>query len=143
MQNLLAGKARIRTERVLANPYPITSRISLVDLQDVADVAALVLATETHYGAIYELAGTDPLSQTEVAAELGQALGLQISAQEIPLFEWRKGAAGLPPYALDTLSRMFRYYAQHGLVGNASILAHLLGRAPTTLAEFARRELDS
>jgi hypothetical protein len=34
---------------------------------------------------------------------------------------------------------MFDYYARHGLAGNPNVLTWLLGRAPTTLVEFARR----
>jgi hypothetical protein len=34
---------------------------------------------------------------------------------------------------------MFRYYAQHGLVGNPNTLRWLLGRAPHGLAEFLGR----
>jgi hypothetical protein len=31
---------------------------------------------------------------------------------------------------------MFRYYAQHGLIGNPQTLCRLLGRAPNNLAHF-------
>ena len=143
MQNLLASRERIVEEGVLANPYPPNSRISLVDLPDVATVAAEVLATDDHFGATYELVGTLPLSQDEVAATFAAVLKRPVEAQEIPLKEWQAAATDLPPYALDTLSRMFRYYAQYGLFGSNTVLTHLLGRRPSSLRQFAERELSS
>ena len=38
-----------------------------------------------------------------------------------------------------TLAAMFRYYAEHGLVGNPNTLRWLLGRAPNDLAHFLGR----
>jgi hypothetical protein len=35
---------------------------------------------------------------------------------------------------------MFRYYAEHGLIGNPNTLHWLLGRAPTTLEVFLERQ---
>jgi len=43
-------------------------------------------------------------------------------------------------YEQATLAAMFRYYAQHGLIGNANTLRSLLGRAPTGLVSFFERE---
>ena len=142
MQNLLAGRERLLVDGILANPYPVSAPISLIDLPDLAEVAARVLTEPGHEGAIYELAGTTALTQTEVARQLSVVLDRPVQAQEIPLADWRTSAGpNLNPYALDTLSRMFRYYARHGLVGNPNVLRLLLGRKPATLADFARREL--
>ena len=38
-----------------------------------------------------------------------------------------------------TLAAMFRYYAEHGLVGNPNTLSWLLGRAPNSLARCLSR----
>ena len=48
-------------------PYSVETRISMVDLEDVAEAAARVLTTDGHLNATYELAGPQPLSQTETA----------------------------------------------------------------------------
>jgi len=37
------------------------------------------------------------------------------------------------------LAKMFEYYAKYGLTGNPNTLRCLLGREPTTLAEFVGR----
>jgi len=43
MQNVLAGRKLIEKEGVYRVPYPVSTRLSLVDLQDVAEVVAKVL----------------------------------------------------------------------------------------------------
>ena len=140
MQNILAGWDRIIHEGVLANPYPVTTRLSLVDLNDVAEVAATVLTEPGHLYGTYELVGTRPHAQSEIAAILGRVLGRLVRAQETPLAIWKKQMqATLPPYALDTLLKMFHYYTRNGLEGNSTVLSLLLSRPPTALETFFER----
>jgi uncharacterized protein YbjT (DUF2867 family) len=70
MQNSLAGWEAIIQRSIYAVPYPVETRLSLVDLQDVADTAALVLTKRGHIDGTYELAGTTAMSQEEVAEVL-------------------------------------------------------------------------
>src|SRR4029077_3940107 len=95
-------------------------RVSLLDLADLADAAAVVLMNDGHAGATYELAGTRPLSQAEVAAAIGAALGRDVraEAETVDAWEARARAAGAGEHERSTLAAMFRYYAQHGLAGN-------------------------
>lgn len=137
MHNLLAGWPSILAG-IHRTPYPVGTRISLVDLDDVAEVAAKVLTEPGHVGASYELVGTPPLSQIEVAETLGQALGRTVRAQAETIDAWRARAGGLGQAQADTLIKMFRYYERHGLIGNDTVLRSLLGRAPKSLLEFAR-----
>jgi NAD(P)H dehydrogenase (quinone) len=141
MQNLLPGWQRITQDGVLCNPYPVATRLSLVDLRDVAEVAVKVLAETGHNGATYELAGTPPLAQTEVAALISDALGRPVRAEAEPIEAWeqRVRSAGLGDYQRLTLVKMFQYYARYGLPGNPGVLRWLLGREPASLVEFARR----
>ncbi len=139
MQNLLVQWPAICDEGVLRQPYAPETRISLVDLDDVAEVAARVLLEPGHEGAIYELAGTFPLSQHDVAAIIAETLGRPVRAEAIPREEWAARASGLSDYARNTLLKMFEYYEANGFAGNPNTLGWLLGRAPASLADFARR----
>jgi len=141
MQNVLAGWSALTEQGIYGVPYPVTTRLGLVDLADVAEVAAKVLTEAGHTGAIYELAGPDVLSQTEVAEILAEQLGRPVEAQQIPLAEWEAKAktTGLDGYQLETLLKMFCYYEAYDFWGNANVLGWLLGRPPNTFRDFVAR----
>lgn len=142
MQNILANWRAISERGDYPVPYPVETRLSLVDLADVAQVAARVLTEDGYLGATYELAGTLPLSQTQVAARLSRALDRPVAAREVPLIRWKEDAeksGALSRYAIETLLAMFRYYARHGLVGNPTVLGYLLGRKPTAFETLIER----
>ena len=141
MQNILGAWPSIIAERVFRVPYPVGTRLSLVDLEDVAEAAALVLASDSHSGATYELVGSPPMSQTDVAAAIATALGRDVRAEEESIAAWeaRARAGGMGDYERATLAAMFAYYAAHGLIGNPNTLGWLLGRAPHSPASFLRR----
>jgi uncharacterized protein YbjT (DUF2867 family) len=141
MQNVLAHWDSITTQGVYPVPYALETRLSLVDLQDVAQVAATVLTEAGHVGATYELIGTKAMSQAEVVGILGQQLGRAVRAQVVPIETWEQGAraSGLGDYQVETLRKMFRYYERYGFEGNPRVLGWLLGRPPTTLVAFAAR----
>ena len=145
MQNILGGWNNIVQEGVYRAPYPAHTRIALVDLHDVAEVAAEAAMGDGHNGATYELVGQDDLTQEQVTDVLSHQLGRPVRVEHIPIQEWRQeaGPAGLGSYQLDSMSRMFRYYEQYGFVGNAAVLACLLSRPPTTFDDFVARHISA
>jgi NAD(P)H dehydrogenase (quinone) len=142
IQNILAQWDTLIGEGSYRVPYPLETRLSLVDLKDVAEVAWMVLAEDSHAGATYELTGTAPLSQIDVALRLSDILDREVTAERTPIDVWERGArnAGLEAYAIETLKKMFLYYENHDFVGSPQILGWLLKRPPTTLAEVIERE---
>jgi uncharacterized protein YbjT (DUF2867 family) len=141
MQNILGAWRGVVADGVFRVPYPVETRLCLVDLDDVAAAAALVLTTDGHSGATYELVGTAPLSQTEVAAAIGAAVrrDVRAEAETVEAWEARARAGGMGEHERVTLAAMFRYYADHGLIGNPNTLRWLLGRAPNSLARCLGR----
>ncbi len=141
MQNLLAYLPSIQSEGILPVPYPAETRLSLVDLQDLAVVAARLLTEPGHSYATYELAGTEPLSQTAVADTFSQILRRPVEVRPIPLKTWKAQARsnGMPEGGLKMVASMFAYYAQSGLAGNPQVLRFLLNREPTSLTTFIKR----
>lgn len=141
MQNCLAEWDRMVSAGIYRVPYPVETRLSLVDLDDVAEAAAIVLTKAGHSGATYELVGTPPLSQIEIAETFGEALKKPVHAEAETIESWdhRARAAGIDDHSRETLARMFRAYARDGLKGNPNVLGWLLGRPPTSLARFATR----
>lgn len=141
MQNVLAGWTTIVNEGIYRIPYAPSTRLGMVDLEDIAEAAAVVLTTEGHNGAIYELATAEWLTQDAVAAILGEATGRSVRAVTEQRDRWQQNArkAGLSDYATETLLRMFVYYEAYGFCGNPKILTWLLGRNPTTFTDCMRR----
>jgi uncharacterized protein YbjT (DUF2867 family) len=143
MQNLLAGWKSIVEEGVLRVPYSVNAKFSFVDLEDVAEAAKIVLTESGHVNAIYELAGTSPLSHGEVAEIFGRVLKRDVRAEREQIGDWRLRVQGMSEYALENLVRMFEYYDQWGLAGSPNVLRWLLGREPSSLARFIDRTLKA
>jgi len=141
MQNVLAYWKQIVESGIYSVPYAPSTRLGMVDLGDVAEVAANVLTHSGHEGAIYELAGTERLSQTEVGEIINQCMEIPVRVEVQSLTEWEKNARaiGMNAYALETLMKMFRYYENYGFWGNPRVLSWLLGRPPTTFESFVQR----
>jgi len=141
MQNSLAEWDRMVGDGIYRVPYPIETKLSLVDLNDVAEAAALVLTEAGHSGATYELVGTPPMSVIEIAETFGRALQKDIRAEAEPIEAWndRGRNAAMDTYQRETLTKMFQAYARDGLCGNPNVLGWLLKRPPTSLASFAAR----
>lgn len=141
MQNLHANLHISGEAATFAVPYALDARICLVDLGDVAEVVAMMLAEESEVGGIYALVGTPPHSQREVAKAIGLAWGREVAAISTPLAEWQESAmlGGMDALRMDALLRMFAYYDQYGLAGSTRVLRALLGREPTTLDAYLNR----
>jgi NAD(P)H dehydrogenase (quinone) len=141
MQNSLAEWNRMVRDGIYRVPYPIETQLSLVDLDDVAGAAAMVLTNAGHSNATYELVGTPPLSQIEIAGIFSDALNrtVRAEAETVESWELRSRNAGMDDYQRETLIKMFRAYARDGLKGNPNVLTWLLGRPPTSFASFALR----
>jgi uncharacterized protein YbjT (DUF2867 family) len=111
---------------ILRVPYRIDAPFSFVDLRDVAEAAAIVLTgTAFDYG-IYELAGPNVLTVADIARRL------DVRAETVGSQQ-----------ASARLKAMFEYYDSHGLVGNPTALAMILGRPPTSALDAVLRDLAS
>ena len=98
-----------------------------------------MLTNNGHSCATYELVGTPPLSQVEIAETFGEALNKTVCAEAETVETWDQHArsAGMDDHSREALAKMFRAYARDGLLGNPNVLGWLLGRPPTSLAAFA------
>lgn len=141
MQNVLGNWKRIEEEGIFSVPYPVETRISLVDLEDVAEVAAKVMLNQEYSGGIFELAGPEALSQQEIAGILTDVLGYSVTAHQENLTTWKTQMEGRDPgaYQLETLIKMFEYYAKNDFIGNDFVLRQLLQREPRSFRAFALR----
>lgn len=145
MQNVLGQWQSVRERGLYAVPYDLDSPLVMVDLEDVAAVAALVLDEAGHCGATYELCGPAAPSARQIAAVLGRALGREVRPRAVPPREWANAARrdGLDEARIATLLAMFSYYDSQGMAGSSRVLDWLLGRPSTSFEEFAARQASA
>jgi uncharacterized protein YbjT (DUF2867 family) len=126
----------------LSVPYDADRPFALVDLDDVAEAAAVVLSEPGHVGATYELGGPDAVTVRDVAAAASEVLGVEVPVRTTTPAEWATGpGASLAEHARTRLLAMFEYYDRHGLLAGSLALAGLLGRRPTAVRDVLAREL--
>lgn len=122
---------------------------SMVDLEDITDVAALVLSDpERHAAATYELVGPGRFTAHDIGRELSLVFGRTVRVEQIdPDAFARARFAGELPETIDYRLKLARAisarYSSHDFLGNSNVLAWLLGRAPTSFEAFARREYEA
>jgi len=138
MQNVLGYLDKMLKTGEYRIPYSASSRTSMIDLNDLAEVVVKVFSEPGHENAIYELAAKEPVSALDVAAVVSRVTGKIIQAGSIGRSEWEKDArkAGMSDYAVSTLLKMFQYYEEYEFIGNSNQLTWLLGREPTSFEEF-------
>ena len=121
MQNLLADWKSIVEDGVLRIPYSVNSKFSFVDLEDLAEAAKIVLTEPGHRNAIYELAGTPPISHLDVAEIFNSVLNHEIRAEKEDIGEWTTSRAKgtMSEYALENLSQDVRVLRSMGIGGES------------------------
>lgn len=144
LQNVLAYLADVRDTGRYRVPYDTTRPAWMVDLADVAEIAASTLAEESHVYGAYDLCGPEGLTADAVAATLQRHLDRAVVAERVDPDDWRDGPGRqLPPPAGDTLHAMFRHYDDHGVPGNPTVIGTLLGRPPRDLEDVLRRQIGA
>jgi NAD(P)H dehydrogenase (quinone) len=141
MQNLLNVWSKIRDDGIYQIPYPASTRLQMVDLIDVAEVAAKVISQPGYSDATFELCGPSAPTQRQVADRLSTAFRRPVAVEQIDHGSWRRSAKrrGMAVERIDEFLAMFRHYERHHFLGNPGTLTALLGRQPTDLASFLKR----
>jgi uncharacterized protein YbjT (DUF2867 family) len=144
MQHLEPLLPQVINDGVHSMPFSTDVRFSVVDLLDLAEVAALVAYEERHFFATYELAGPQTLSQTDMARILGGLLDREVVARSLPLDEMAERArrASASEDRIAQMRSMNGHYDRHGMPGNPNVLRWLLGREPTRFEDYARRVIE-
>jgi len=104
MQNVLGGWQAIVEHGVYAVPYSVETRMSMVDLEDIAEATAVVLTEPGHLGATYELAGPEVLTQSQIAEILSKHLERPVRAEQVEIEQWTRQAqaSGMGQYQIET-----------------------------------------
>lgn len=113
-------------------------RIASAGRIDYAAAAATVLTSEGHAGKVYELAGDESYTLTELVAELNKQTDKSVVYQDLPEAEFAAAlkGAGLPDGLADMLADSDAAAAEGGLFDNSKTLSQLIGRPTTSLANL-------
>jgi len=143
MQNI--DVARVMATGTLAQPYDAATRLAHVDLEDVAEVAARVVADPAHHYATYELCGDDFLDAHGLARIISTVSDRAVRARQVPVVAAFTSAGGgsAEDFRADAMVRLFDHYGRYGITGNPNVLGWLLGRPPTRFDAYVRRHLPA
>jgi uncharacterized protein YbjT (DUF2867 family) len=135
------------TEGVFRLSWALDRYQSMVDLGDVTEVAAAVLAESDHHaGATYELVAPGRYTAHDLAKIISAVTGHEVIAEQIDAEVFLKASLGAPAqfsYEARLLRAISKRYSSHDFVGNPNVLTWLLGREPTTFEQFTQREFDA
>ena len=115
------------------------SKISLIDIRDIAAVAAQTLTTPGHEGKIYNLTGPESLTHTEVAHKLSIATGRPIQFIDITpmMLHDTLLQAGFPGWQAEGLVEDYAHYKAGEASEIKSGLREIIGREPIAFDKFA------
>ncbi|MBE1496199.1 NAD(P)H dehydrogenase (quinone) [Amycolatopsis lexingtonensis] len=111
-------------------------KVSAATRADYAEAAAVVLTTEGHDGAVYELGGDEAFTLAELAATVSAATGKPIAYTDLPADQLAEAliGAGLPAELANVLADADLGLGRGELFTESGDLSRLLGRPTTSLA---------
>ncbi|ENL1644339.1 SDR family oxidoreductase [Raoultella ornithinolytica] len=112
-------------------------KIASATRADYAEAAARVIAEEGHAGKVYELAGDEAWTLSELAAALSKQSGKNVVYQNLSEANFAAAlkSVGLPAGLADMLADSDVGAAKGGLFDDSRTLSALIGRPTTPLAE--------
>ncbi|GJG88856.1 NAD(P)-dependent oxidoreductase [Gemmatimonadetes bacterium T265] len=139
MQSLLAFHASIVAEGRFTAPAG-DARVSVVDVRDIAAVAARALTEGGHEGKTYDLTGPEALTHGEMAARIGEALGKPVAYVDVPDAAMRDAVVrfGMPAWQADGLIEDYAHYRRGEAAAVSPDVERVTGRPARTFDAFAR-----
>ena len=116
------------------------SRISMVDVRDVAAVAAVALTEPGHEKQHYDITGPEVLTYTEVAEHLSAAIGKQVRYVNVPASVSKEGMIqkGIPAWQIDGILELYELYKRGDAAQVTDTVRTVAKREPIAFAQFAR-----
>ena len=139
MQGLLTFRRSIASEGRFFAPIG-GARVSLVDVRDIAAVAAAALTGSGHHGRTYDLTGPDALTHAEMASQLSKALGTSINFVDMPEQAMREALVGfgMLEWQADGVIEDYAHYRRGEASTVSSAFRDVTGDPPHSFAAFAR-----
>ncbi|QMR76395.1 SDR family oxidoreductase [Enterobacter sp. RHBSTW-00175] len=115
-------------------------KIASATRADYAAAAATVISQDGHAGKVYELAGDNAWTLSELAAELSKQSGKNVAYQNLSEADFAAAlkSVGLPAGLADMLADSDTGASKGGLFDDSHTLSKLIGRPTTPLAESVK-----
>jgi len=113
------------------------ARISTAARADYAEGIAAVLADAEHAGKVYELAGDEAWTMSQLAAEIARQSGRTVEYRDLPPAEYASILAsfGIPEGVAKAIAGWDVAAAQGALFDDSRTLSRLIGRPTTPLSD--------
>jgi NAD(P)H dehydrogenase (quinone) len=120
-----------------------SGKISSAPRKDYAEAVVVAAATEGHEGKIYELAGDEAFTMTELATEVSKLTGKDVSYTDLPAEEYTAvlEKAGLPEGLPQVLAGIDVSVSRGDMFENSYQLSKLIGRSTIPLREVVAEML--
>ena len=120
------------------------AKVSIVDVRDIAAIAALALTETGHEGKIYEITGPESLTHTEMADRLSEAIGKTVKYVNISPDSMRQDllSFGMPAWQADGLVEDYDIYRRGEAAKVTSTVRDVTGIVPIAFSQFARDYKD-
>lgn len=139
MTNLIGSAEAVRHTGSLFAPAD-GARVAMIDPRDIAAVAAIALAEDTHDGKTCTLTGPEAITFGQVAGYLWTALGREVEYVNVPDEAAMQGMVeqGLPEFVAGQIVTVFGVLRSGAQEWTTGTVRTLTGRDPIGFAEFAR-----
>ena len=127
---------------VFRSAWSLDRSQSLVDIADIAEVAAKVLIdSAAHAAATYELVGPGRYTARDMGAIIAKVMGKPVPVEEITAAAYARFLFGdrdpsEMPHEAKVVESLHARYSSDDFIGNSNVLTWLLGRAPNTFEQF-------
>ena len=116
------------------------SKVSPVDVRDIASVAVAVLTGSGHEGKSYVITGPEALTYYEVAEKLSTAIGKKVTYVDVPLEQAKKAMvdSGAPDWFVDGQMEQYQVRLKGYQAAVTSVIAEVAKKQSISFDQFAR-----
>jgi uncharacterized protein YbjT (DUF2867 family) len=139
MQNILRFAPAIRASGEFVGTLG-QGKVAMIDVDDIAAVAATALTTSGHAGKTYVLTGPEALSYQDVAEKLARIVGRPVAYKDIPpaVMRERLLASGMAEWHVDVQVDFSTALSAGHASTVTNIVEAVTGKPPRTLEQLIR-----
>jgi uncharacterized protein YbjT (DUF2867 family) len=143
-QNMLGIAPQIASQGTIYMPAE-NSKVSQVDVRDIAAVAVKTLTEDGHIGQTYVITGPTAISYTDIAQTLSAALGKPVTYVSISPEQFKTAmlGSGAPEWLADAMNELYAVYRAGYGGGVTDTFAQVTGKPPTTFEQFIQDHLSA